>query len=141
MDIHPLDVRLGMEVAQGAGGLHQGAADEGAAGHVGREGQRPGDGLGVELPLPRHHQACRAALKQGRFPPEAAEHPVVAVIAAALVQGHGEEDASREAVQAVCDGVGDALRRGLQLFSQRLAVLVFRQDDGHVSPSLRSVWI
>ena len=82
-----LGLGLNPEVAQGAGGLHQGPAQEGAPGEIGREHQVPRHVLGVELPHAGDHQGGETALQQSAVQPEDGEHPVIGQVAPGIEYG------------------------------------------------------
>ena len=83
---------LDAEVGQGAGGLHQGAAQQGAPGTVHGQSQLCRRGLGVELSGAVHNETAGAALQQFRLPAQPGEHPVILKILSGLVQRQGKQD-------------------------------------------------
>ena len=81
---------LDAEVGQGAGGLHQGTAHQGASRLVHGQGQLGRRRLGVELPGPVHDQAAGAALQQICLPAQAGQHAEIFEVLPRLIQGQGE---------------------------------------------------
>ena len=82
---------LDAEVDQGAGGLHQGAAQQGTARPIHGQGQLRCRGFGVELPRAVHNQSTGAPFQQLGLPAQPGEHPVVLQILPRLVQGQGKQ--------------------------------------------------
>ena len=137
--VRAADLRLGAEIAQGAGGLHQWAADEAAARLIGGEHHVPRHVLGVKLAHAGDDAPGGAALQQVAAAAQAGEHPVIGHIAAALVQRHGEQQTA--AVQTVQPGVRVAYlaaggQQRLQQLPQGGAAVVFGKQYGEhgVSP-------
>lgn len=88
--IGPQVFGLDAEVGQGAGGLHQRPAHQGAPRQVHGQGQLGRRGLGVELPRPIHNQAAGAALQQVCLPAQAGQHAEIFEVLPRLVQGQSE---------------------------------------------------
>ncbi len=132
-----MDLRLDPEVPQGPGGLHQGPPQKGASRQIGRQHQIPGHALGIQLPLPGHHDPGGAAGEPSAPPPEGREHPVIGPAAPRPVQGHGKQQLlPRQSGQTVrllnCPPDAPGGQKGFQHRPQFAAVGgILRENDNH----------
>ena len=101
---------LDREVPEVADGLHQGAAQEGAACEVHGQSQVPACGLRVELARAVNDETAHAVLQQGRIPPEGGEQRIDLRAEAVRRKGEGGEDGCPrpQLLRRDGEGIGDA---------------------------------
>ena len=83
---------LDLEIAQGTGGLHQWPSQERAACQISGQYQVAGYVLGVQLADAGDNDCAGTAVQQLAVQPEEGEHPVIAEVAAARIQGYGKQE-------------------------------------------------
>ena len=131
--VHAADLGLYPEITQRAGGLHQRPSQKGAGRLIGSKHHVPGHILCVKLAHSGDHNAGHTSRKQMAVPPQAGEHPVIRLVAAALVQCHGKKQPpALQGIHAVI-GIHKFAARWKQCLEhcpQGTAICIFGQKHG-----------